>query len=180
MTVWTVFEGTPVEANLCSSVVEDQCQVKVVLPEEKVKDVRGSSSIAVHIPVYWIVSVGIDFAWYCLPCSYMESWGIGHRKVDDFVPLKMRIPVQQSMRPDILISMHTRHHKHCLPLHFIPEGLILILIVKVRASLAIAKLVVIREVRDFMDVSLWYYLFPLLQVLVVVRYAFVWSRGWEG
>lgn len=75
------------------------------------------------------------------------------------------------MRSDILIPMHSRHHKHSLPLRFIPEGLIFVLIVKVLASLAIAELIVTGEVRDIVDVALWDYLFPFLEVLVVVSYA---------
>lgn len=77
------------------------------------------------------------------------------------------------MRPDILIPVHARHHKHCLPLRFISKGLILVLIVKILASLAVTELIVIGEVRDIMDVSLWDDLFPLLEVLVVISYAFV-------
>ena len=77
------------------------------------------------------------------------------------------------MRSNILISVHARNHKYSLPLRFIPEGLILVLIVKILTSLAIAELIVIGEVRDIMDVPLWDYLFPFLEVLVVVSYAFV-------
>lgn len=75
------------------------------------------------------------------------------------------------MRSDVLIPMHSRHHEHSFPLRFVPEGLILVLIVKVFASLAIAELIVIGEVRDIVDITLWDYLFPFLEVLVVVSYA---------
>lgn len=73
----------------------------------------------------------------------------------------------------MLIPVHTGHHEHCLPLRFTSEGLILVLIVKVLTSLAITELIVVREVRDIVDVSLWNHLFPLLEVLVIVSYAFV-------
>lgn len=85
----------------------------------------------------------------------------------------MIIPIQQSMRSNILISVHASNHKHSLPLCFIPEGFILVLIVKILASFVIAELIVIGEVRDIVDVPLWDYLFPFLEVLAVVSYAFV-------
>lgn len=133
----------------------------------------GCSSIAVCVAVNRVVSVRIDFSRNSLPDSLMKSRRIGYREVDDPIRLKMLISIQQSMRPDILVPVHASNHKHSFPLRFILERLILVLIVKVLASLAIAELIIIGEVRDIVDVPLRDGFFPLLEVLVVVSYASV-------
>ena len=101
--------SAPVETNLATSIVKNNSQIKGISPEEVIKDESSICVVAVVVTVHWKISIGILSGRMGHPLIKLETWRISNREIDNMPSLKIFISIEQSMRSQILVSMHSSH-----------------------------------------------------------------------